>query len=162
MDLNHQAFKTPMVRFLPLPSTKYSRLNTGFFVFEVCMSRSFKKVAGYVDRNPFMKKYSNKSLRRASRASLQAISNPNEYDGLISSFSYFKRCSVDQYRICDYRSLYYTERQLLASCIYRASRTFSYISLFTTSNDDICASRDDMTISSNKKILRAYYKALTK
>ena len=151
MDLNHQAFKTPMVRFLPLPSTKYSRLNTGFFVFEVCMSRSFKKVAGYVDRNPFMKKYSNKSLRRASRASLQTISNPNEYDGLVSSFSYFKRCSVDQYDICDYKSLYYTTTELKVRCAL-----FQGISPFTVSIQKA------LSCFGNPDTLKRYYRLVTK
>lgn len=145
-----------MVRFLPLSSTKYSRLNTGFFVFEVCMSRSFKKVAGYVDRNPFMKRYSNKSLRRASRASLQAISNPNKYDGLVSSFSYFKRCSVNQYDICDYKSLYFTTTELKVHCTYFTTVLFQDISPFTTSTQKTLSRFGD------PGTLKRYYRLVTK
>ena len=79
------------------------------------MSRSFKKVPGYVDRNPFMKKYSNKLLRKASKDRLQMLSNPDEYDDKSSLFSYFKKASVNPYDICDWRSLYFSNSHLIFS-----------------------------------------------
>lgn len=120
------------------------------------MSRSFKKVAGYVDRNPFMKRYSNKSLRRASRASLQALSNPNEYDGMVSSFSYFKRCSVNQYDICDYKSLYYTTTELKVYCAYFTVALFQDISPFTVSTQKTLSYFD------NPDALKRYHRLITK
>lgn len=120
------------------------------------MSRSFKKVAGYVDRNPFMKRYSNKSLRKASRNSLQSLSDPDQYDDMVSSFSCFKRCSVNPYDICDWRFLYFSEQELMSSCVYQSSPNFDYISLFTTNVEESYKDYVD------KKSIKVYYKALTK
>lgn len=112
------------------------------------MSRSFKKVAGYVDRNPFMKRYSNKSLRKASRNSLQAHLDFNQYDDKVSSFSCFKRCSVSSYDICDYRSLYFDKYELLADYGGVLTWLMSY--------------RELMSGSVDKNALRWYYRYLGK
>lgn len=120
------------------------------------MSRSFKKVPGYVDRNPFMKRYSNKSLRRISKAGLQALSDPEQYDDKVSMFSSYKRCSVNPYDICDWRSLYFSKKELMASCVYRSSYNFSYISLFAVSTDEASS------VFTESEHARMYYKATTK
>lgn len=112
------------------------------------MSRSFKKVAGYVDRNPFMKRYSNKSLRKASRSSLQAYLDFNQYDDKVSSFSCFKRCSVSSYDICDYRSLYFEKYRLLAN--------FEGVYTWLTSYHQLMSGGVD------KNSLRRYYGCLGK
>lgn len=120
------------------------------------MSRSFKKVPGYVDRNPFMKRYSNKSLRRASRASLQAISDPNAYDHKVSSFSSFKRCSVNPYDICDWRFMCFSEKELMTYCVQRTLPDFEFVSYFTTKVKEY---RKNLV---SKEAVREYHKYLSK
>jgi hypothetical protein len=60
------------------------------------MSRSKKKVFGFVDRNPFMKNLANRRVRRTSV----------ETD--IASGKAYKKLT-EQYDICDWRFIYYTE-----------------------------------------------------
>lgn len=120
------------------------------------MSRSFKKVPGYVDRNPYMKRYSNRLLRKASKNRLHTLSDPDEYDDAISSFSFFKKCSVNSYDICDWRSLYFSNNDLIFTSSIRSYSYFSYILLFTVSPKQF--SKRTM----NKKALRYYLKAIIK
>lgn len=58
------------------------------------MSRSYKKNVGWVDRNPFMKNYANRRLRRKSAE--EEIPNGRAYKKY--------QCSWD---ICDFASIYY-------------------------------------------------------
>lgn len=62
------------------------------------MSRSWKKVYGHVDRNPFMKNQANRRIRQLS------------IDVAVSDGSDYKKffCSYD---ICDFKSIDYTEAQ---------------------------------------------------
>lgn len=58
------------------------------------MSRSYKKVAGWCDSNPFMKARANRRIRQLS------------VDEELPSGCTYKRHS-QQYDICDFKSLYY-------------------------------------------------------
>lgn len=58
------------------------------------MSRSYKKTAGYCDRNPFMKSYANRVVRR----------KPTNYTIANGSAYRKEMCSYD---ICDWKSLYF-------------------------------------------------------
>ena len=120
------------------------------------MSRSFKKVPGYVDRNPYMKRYSNRLLRKASKNRLQVLSNPDEYDDTTSSFSSFKKCSVNPYDICDWRSLYFSNNDLIFISSIRSGVYTGYVPFSTTSPKQF--SKRTM----NKKALRYYLKAIIK
>lgn len=69
------------------------------------MSRSRKKVAGFVDRNPFMKKYANRRLRRKSV----------DYE-MANGKAYRKEnCPYD---ICDHKDLYYNSVQVMYATQY--------------------------------------------
>ncbi len=69
------------------------------------MSRSRKKVPGWVDRNPFMKNYANRRLRR----------KPLDYE-IANGNAYRKeQCSYD---ICDHKWLYYNSVQVMHACHY--------------------------------------------
>ncbi len=63
------------------------------------MSRSRKKVAGFVDRNPEMKRKYNRSVRRKLNQNHNyEIADGNDYRKL--------NCSYD---ICDWKSLYFSK-----------------------------------------------------
>jgi hypothetical protein len=57
------------------------------------MSRSYKKVFGYVDRNPWSKKQANKKVRRTEN---------------ISSGGSYKKVH-ESYDICDYTFIYFNK-----------------------------------------------------
>lgn len=64
------------------------------------MSRTYKKVLGYKDRNPFMKNYANRRLRRLSVEKTHA-----------NGKAYKKHtCSYD---ICDWSWFYFNDRDLI-------------------------------------------------
>ena len=69
------------------------------------MSRSRKKVGGFVDRNPFMKKYANRQLRRLS---------PEQFE-----YEFGRQARVHKYtcpwNICDWRDVYFSEAEVLHS-----------------------------------------------
>lgn len=128
------------------------------------MSRSFKKVPGYVDRNPFMKKYSNKLLRKASKNRLQMLSNPDEYDDKSSLFSYFKKSSVNPYDICDWRSLYFSNSHLIFTS---SIRFYDYtkdtpFGLVRYAPFYIVSPKQFSKRTMNKEALRYYRKAIIK
>ena len=64
------------------------------------MSRTYKKVPGFKDRNPFMKNYSNRRLRRLS------VEN-----SLASGGAYRKHtCPWD---ICDWKWFYFSKQEMI-------------------------------------------------
>lgn len=62
------------------------------------MSRSRKKVSGYVDRNPWYKNYANRQIRRIP-VSLDGEADP------IGNHGNYRRYS-DSWNICDFRVLF--------------------------------------------------------
>lgn len=66
------------------------------------MSRSYKKTAGWCDRNPFMKNYANRKVRQIS-----------VWKDIDADNSWYKRytCPWD---ICDYKSLYWSDNEIKA------------------------------------------------
>lgn len=64
------------------------------------MSRSYKKVFGHKDRNPFMKKYSNRRLRRLSID-----------ETLANGMSYRKH--TNPWDISDWKFIEYTEQEFI-------------------------------------------------
>ena len=73
------------------------------------MARSMKKVGGWKDRHPYMKNYANRRLRRKS------------VDFNLSDGKMYKKltCSYD---ICDWKSLYYTEAEVIKATQPRISQ----------------------------------------
>ena len=69
------------------------------------MSRSRKKVYGFVDRNPFMKKYFNRVIRRVK---------VSEH---LSSGCEFKKRN-ETYDICDYRMITFKKAVFMADLEY--------------------------------------------
>lgn len=63
------------------------------------MSRSFKKTAGGKDRNPYMKNYANRVVRRMS-----TDEEAPQYKGY--------RKINNPWDICDYKFLYYSNKQV--------------------------------------------------
>jgi hypothetical protein len=59
------------------------------------MARSYKKVPGYLDRNPFMKNYANRIIRRMRE---------KDFDLLPDGMSYKKYTHLT-WSICDYKNL---------------------------------------------------------
>ncbi len=59
------------------------------------MARSYKKVPGYKDHNPFMKNYANRIIRRMRE---------EDFDSLPDGMSY-KKYTHMAWSICDYKSL---------------------------------------------------------
>jgi hypothetical protein len=65
---------------------------------EANMARSFKKTPGWCDRNPWAKREANKRVRR--------------YKGDLPKKGNVHRKLFQQWTICDWKDLYFTERQL--------------------------------------------------
>ena len=63
------------------------------------MSRSFKKTLGWKDRNPYMKNYANRVVRRMST------------DEEAPQYKTYRRIN-NPWDICDYKFLYYNKRQV--------------------------------------------------
>ncbi|MND11975.1 hypothetical protein D3C87_505010 [compost metagenome] len=63
------------------------------------MSRSYNKTMGYCDRNPFMKKYFNRKIRRVS------------VEVEIGNGCHYRKMS-DPWSICDFTMLTYSEQEL--------------------------------------------------
>lgn len=75
------------------------------------MSRSFKKVPGYVDRNPWAKRYANHVVRQRNKLDChKAMLGDLDFEQ-IPNGKKFKNvfCS---YTISDYSSLYYTQTEI--------------------------------------------------
>jgi hypothetical protein len=75
------------------------------------MSRSYRKVYGHCDRNPFMKNLANRRVRRVDVNT--TVPNGRAY----KKFS----CSYD---ICDFRSIDYTKKQFVDTLISLYKRGF--------------------------------------
>lgn len=74
------------------------------------MSRSVKKVAGWCDRNPYAKNQANRRLRNINIKLDVDFENTNDE---VPAFGKFKKYS-EQWDICDWRSLYFSEREIEA------------------------------------------------
>jgi hypothetical protein len=61
------------------------------------MSRSYKKIGGSKDRNPWMKNYANRRFRR--------------YKGPVQNGGWYKMYT-NPYDICDYKIFAYTEKEV--------------------------------------------------
>jgi len=69
------------------------------------MSRSRKKVAGYTDRNPWMKNYANRRFRRI---------DCEKFDNRIGTMkSRRHRKFTCPWNICDFKQIYHTERTVI-------------------------------------------------
>ncbi len=91
------------------------------------MSRSRKKTIGYCDRNPFMKTYHNRCVRRSNKIAMHK--NHEEHHYLPDGRSYRKaNCSYD---ICDYKWLWYSDslgfRRYLGRWYPEANMKYRYI-----------------------------------
>ena len=68
------------------------------------MSRSRKKVLGFVDRNPFMKTYANRRIRRLKPEALEHAFGAGK--------SNRTRRYSSPYDICDYKDVYFSENEV--------------------------------------------------
>ena len=73
------------------------------------MSRSRKKVGGFVDRNPYMKKYANRRVRRLSAEQVE-----HEFGGGKSARVRRYTCPWD---ICDFKDVYFSVGEVEAMFI---------------------------------------------
>jgi hypothetical protein len=69
------------------------------------MSRSRKKVLGFVDRNPFMKTYANRRIRRLKPEALEHAFGAGK--------SNRTRRYSSSYDICDHKDVYFSKQEVL-------------------------------------------------
>lgn len=81
----------------------------------ILMSRSFKKVPGYKDRNPWYKRHANRIVRR--RQNWRKIGSGKDYKKLV--------CSYD---ICDWSWFYFTDKEIIKHAMSMSHDPIRYIS----------------------------------